>query len=415
MFRKKNKISLIILDLDKQKSYANLKAMEKIELIEQRIHEVCQLLKKKHPESTWIIAWREYGVRERSNNSISNKINQYFKKEMKKLSQQYPNLVILAGTTLVRKKRNISYINKLKHFYKNIDWAKTIEDENNWQQIKKHKKQIQILEDKAKTENLSKIRVTSNKARVYCQGIEKKHGKTTPFEENEKIADCIYQPGKGNNLSPIINLHKKPINLSIAIDICREHIEEFQYVKYFVENDNWNIKPLLHFIISASMSLHLESISASFAAVHVDNQYAPRIVLSRGYEKENVELHAYSCDVTKPIKQLHFPILLEYPPQFKLLDKIDEMQSIKLISEKALNRFRDDLNKSGNWLSKSQLKRTIDQQSFAYSLRNKLYAIVESGTKPYPSQTAKSSFLKDIGKSKEIKEELNKKQKPMLS
>ena len=167
----------------------------------------------------------------------------------------------------------------------------------------------------------------------------------------------------------------------------------FQYVKYFVETEKNHNKPLLHFIISASINLHLESISASYAAVHVDKKYKPRVVLSRGYEKQNIELESFSCDVMNPIFKLGKPISPEYPPQFKLLDKIDEMQRLKIISDKALDRFREDLTRRGDWLTDSQLKRLIDKQSFPLALRNKLHAIVDTNTTPYKYLNDKNSMF----------------------
>lgn len=404
MLRKKKEIALVVFDIDSDKSFKKLKAVEKIELIKNRLHETCRILQKQNPRATWIVSWREYGIRERNTNSISNKIKNKFKKNMLSISKQYPNLIIIAGTVLVRKKRNVSHLEKIKDYYSKLQWADDIEKEENDHEFKQHKKQIEILSKKINEEKLKKIRVTSNKARVYYHGIEKRHGKTTPFDENRNISDAIYQPGKDKNLDPVIVIDEWPHYFSIGIDICREHLNMFQYLKYTVENENDGQKPLLHFIISATIDLDLKSVCAKLGAVHVDSKHSPKLVLSRGYLKQNIAISLYQCHVMTPIKNLIDPITPEYPIQYKLLDQIEELIRNKSVFNDSLLKLRETiLDKHLDYYCESaeSLKLMLAKQALPDYIKADLYKIVESGTKPLEGNTTSSVKYHGVFKSAE--------------
>ncbi len=347
MPQKKKNIITIIFDIDSNRRYSKLKAIEKIQLIKNRIHDVCKILKTQNPNDTWIVVWREYGIFERNSNSISNKIKKQLKKEMINISKRYPHLIIIAGTVLTCKKKPVAYLNNVKQYYKKLDWIKKLEEKCSDKQMHQHINKIETVSKKAKNDNASTIRVTSNKARVYFHGKEKRHGKTAPFSENSYIPDAIYQPGKNNNFDPVITIDEYPLDISIGIEICREHADVIHYLKYMVEDKKISQKPLLHFIISNTISLDRKNLCAKLGAIHVDSEEPPRLVLSQDFENQNATIKLYHCKVMEPIQNLIDFIEPEYPVQHKMQQTINDSKKLTWINnyplteniKKFLNNF----------------------------------------------------------------------------
>ena len=317
---KANQIAVIAFDLDTERSYRELSAINKIKLIKRRIQNVCELLKKEKPKATWIFVWREYGIFDINSRSISNIAKQSFKKQMKLLSLKYPNLIIIGGTVATRKKLQGGDLGVIKSYYDSLKLYEEIEDKDEYlcNQIQYHKDDIEDLEG-------CDVIAFANKARVFFHGEEKKHGKLTPYSETIDKLNGIFQPAKGKNLSPILDIKKDPLNIRIGIEICREHLQEFKVLQQYMIDKAIKDKPLLHFVLSNTISLDLDSACASYAVIHVDSHEDNPPVLTRDHHKHNIDFSYYKFLIMQPIKQLNRPVTPVYPLQYRLLDKIDTL------------------------------------------------------------------------------------------
>src|SRR5690242_12451746 len=110
----------VVLDINNEhKDYAAYRAMptlEKIQYLKNRMIAICNELKKTHPDDTWVISWREYGLAE----TISNSMKKHLKAELSEVSQKFPNLTIVAGTTATFKKTNIIKSKEILSYYKDL-------------------------------------------------------------------------------------------------------------------------------------------------------------------------------------------------------------------------------------------------------------------------------------------------------
>lgn len=253
---------------------------------------------------------------------------------MKAISKKYPNLIIVAGTVLTRKEKRVADLPRLLTYYDSLNWLEAIEklqgESKEHHHLWQHKNQIEkILQ--GNYEKDKKIIVTSNKARVYYRGIEMRHGKMAPYHETKDLGEfAVYQPGKGNNLNPIIKINDE---LNIAVSICREMQPGFDLVKHAEKKD----KPMLHFILSHSIPLPVMSLRATKAAIQVDSRYDPIFVLLRDHKVQNGSIKVYPLAVDEKITKLNYIVKSVYPVQFQILDRIDEELRT------SLDMFRTDL------------------------------------------------------------------------
>jgi hypothetical protein len=244
---------------------------------------------------------------------------------MKLLSKSYPNLTILAGSTLTRKEKSADYLHKMTGYYKNLKEVESFEkrQSNSSAHLAPNRKRVeQLIKDLKKTPD-EIVTVYANKARIYHQGKEYKHGKVVPFNEVKFDSKTdVYQPGKNNN-KPGKNNNRNPHiiineNLSLGVSICRE---------FFV--DQTTVKktpiPLFHCLIAKGMPTYIHSIHAKHGLISVDipSCGGTQYILARGHEKTNIQVEVYLAYATIPFKQLKERIKPIYPVQFKLLDAIE--------------------------------------------------------------------------------------------
>ncbi len=320
-----SEVVIIPFMLDTNNHYETLSAGQKIDLLVTRIDEVCEILKKQKPNATWIIGWREYGIRDVGRRSISDDDRRKLKDAMKAMSHKHPNLVIIAGTILTRKEKKIADLDKILRYYDDLSWLditeKSQSDSKEPQHLAFHRNQITQLQKKQLDKD-QKIIVTANKARIYYRGIETRHGKIAPYNETMGLGElAVYQPGKGKNLNPIARIDN---NLSIAISICREMQPGFDFIKKSHTKDD---TPTLHFILSHTIPLPLVSIDATHAALHFDRCYDPLFVLPRKSKKANVDITVYPISVHEKVERFNYSVKPIYPAQFQILDRIDQERS----------------------------------------------------------------------------------------
>lgn len=316
----KDDIVIIPFLLDIGKSFKELPPSDKINLLENRIYEVCQILGKTKPNATWIIGWREYGIEGVKGFSITDEERKKLKSVMLAVSAQYPNLVIIAGSILTVKKKKVSELDTILSYYDSLDWLEDLEKKYftpACHQISKHKEAIRSIQKSLKKSD--DVSVTSNKAVLFHNGSSQRHGKNAPFEENSGIsAPVVYQPGKENNASPIITINT---DLTIAVSVCRESDPSIRLISRTIGNR----KIPLQFLLSNTIDFYFNDLCAEFGAIHLDKRFDPRVVLSPNYKLSKIHLEVYPIDVTAKVEKLDTRLEPIYPVQFKLIDQVNSM------------------------------------------------------------------------------------------
>lgn len=313
--RNLQEIVVIALQIN-NKEYWKLEPKEQIKLLSDRVHEIAGLLTKQKKDATWIITWQECGIRDNNSVSVSEEVKNLFKEEFKKISTIYPNLIVIAGTLLTKKSIEKDNLKKIAEYYKPLKWIEDIDKDYLMRPLyfeKRHLKRLQASE--------SPLFAITNTARIYQNGEQKCHGKITPYYE-ERDDVTVFQPGKEQNLSPVISID----HLNIGIEICREHLLKYSVLKKHV-NEFKVTPPQLHFILSDTIPLHLKPICAEHYVLHIDSKSETPPIITRGQKKNKMNLVFYRCDALQPIMKLLEPIAPIYPMQYRLLDLLEEVMS----------------------------------------------------------------------------------------
>ncbi len=294
-------------DQDEYGVYAHLSAVEKMVRIKKRIIDICEQLKKQHPNAMWILAWQEsaiFGKRGLNNEFLGKGIHSHlaarFKYQMSELTKRFPNLTIIAGTLPVRKPvQNIGQLNAIKRSYRPYQWISVVEKnvlEDDLEApytlpFKTHLNQVSIfIENKKQVPDLhaySKIcyifTSKNGEPKIF------RHDKSAPFEETENevwydkkfkphhIPD-VFCPARPMHSKQIFTLEhpttKEPID--IGVEICREHV--IGLLKHL----NPEKKPLLHFILSASCYVDNNNMHCQHSLIHIDSQKEPELRALKG-------------------------------------------------------------------------------------------------------------------------------------
>lgn len=124
----------------KKEGYFVFDTTETIQYLCCRIREICEELQKMHPNDPWMITWPENGIHYISAiASFTNAEKNEMKKQLSELCWQYPQLTLVAGTTLSVKNTSIIKAKELLAYYEMHPWLKDDEE------FKKHKTNTQDL------------------------------------------------------------------------------------------------------------------------------------------------------------------------------------------------------------------------------------------------------------------------------
>lgn len=287
------RLAVVVLDLRKDRRYAEMHRLlnfhEQLARLEAHIKNACESLKEKEPTAPWIVTWREHGVF--GFPYVSQIEKQIYKQRLAALTQQYPQLTIIAGTIKYariyyfsgaeseRNKRH-QQINAKRKFseiaqgYRSLSWMGPrewhIDQRNQFNEHIEHFTANQISERSVlKT-------VVRNVSYVFQKGeCVARHDKTAPWDE---VSDCgrpryntIFQCGKDRNLSSYVELDINGQALPIGIEICREHCFGVLKRECLIGNKS---KPILHFVLSDSIDLRAIELHGHFV-VHADSKAEP--------------------------------------------------------------------------------------------------------------------------------------------
>lgn len=349
----RQEVAVISLDLKMTDEgfikYNALPVEDKIDLLYERMLKVCEELKKKEPNSQWIIAWREYGITDANSKFISNEMKHYLKKTMQSLTKRYPQLTIIAGTVATKKHFSAaeykSKLSKIKKYYKQHEWIYKSENQSAVEQKLFHYKKLKELKKKKIDEGIDVIRNTTY---IFSENkCVARHDKVAPYfetanvgqrwvlmDENADLTDMVntnrvFQPGNKKNNSTRFTLKKADISMSpidIVFEICKEHIAGV------VANEEKNKKTIadLHFVLGYGATIELDKIRAKVFAAFDKNIETQLIINQEMTEEEISQLpyHLYRTNILSESGQLHGPIMPIYLQEFKILAIFDELKNL---------------------------------------------------------------------------------------
>lgn len=281
-----DKIIVVTLNIPKWNKFDELNGIQKIEIIKNHIVNICDELKKSHPESTWIVVWREYGITEGlKERSITSNTKKLLKNEMSELVAKYPNLRIVAGTVATRSEKTLEQTKKYVSQYTNKSIGAILEVQKKkdeyevsefYDQISRFKK---ILEDKDRKIEKNVI-VMRNTCYIFEPDRIQRREKNIPYNELDSIVDknidksTVYRIGKEDkSVSPFITIKTLQGNeVILGIEICREHSFGF-LINYPKEMS----LPDIHFVLSDTIALVSKNFYGSYI-IHVDSRFSSKLI-----------------------------------------------------------------------------------------------------------------------------------------
>ena len=382
-----------------------LSADQKINIIKQRIINICTELKRSEPDALWLIVWREYGVCGQETIYLTNKERRYLKDEMTALTEQYPQLGILAGTVSSRKyyTRVNEKLQMLNQAYQQPEYEQIkkieaigtkIEEDG---QFLNHESQFRKVEQTTKTDTKG-IFVVRNTAYFFNQGILYwRHDKITPFEEIEPKSQDIYQPATKKNRSCLLHM-KHPVTgqeLVFGIEICREHSFGLLQKEVLVSKLS---KPLVHFVVGHGTRLQLEHICGTYSLL-LDVLKKPRLVQVNQQNITKDEIVLYQHNILVEAQELYGPLIPLYPFALHVFDKIDEVlfqfpenhqtRKMLLLLRKNLQDFSEDISSdlfyeciTVNLRSEEFLKKLYSEEEINSKFINRILSL---WNKPVPN------------------------------
>lgn len=297
-----SKIVIIALDMntsvEDKTNYVAASASHKIALLAERIKQTCEDLAVKEPDAMWVVAWREYGVSDKSHfKGLAPEIRTLLKKTMSELTKQYPQLTIIAGTVSTKKQiQNPEKLDKIIQYYEDHSWVKEIEGQTLFAMESELAKTAAIQH--AGKEN--EIEVIRNTCYIFNKDQIWRHDKITPFfEKNNNDINALYQPGNKKNISnsPLCTLSHPYTNfpVTIGVDICNEHANGSLQK---LSKDT----ALLPFVLSSSIPLMSDNMHGR-VVLHADSFYPIKLYhLDSDTDQPPVLIHYYQNN----IHQAHF-------------------------------------------------------------------------------------------------------------
>lgn len=333
-----SKLVIIVLNIPKKWSeYAELNDVQQIAYIKKHITDICEELKTSHPDATWIIVWREYGVIEGINaRSISSATKKIFKEEMTDLVKRYSNLRIIAGTVATISNKSLEKAKEHFSLYAQKSVLRMTKEEKKLKQseFSNHANQFAaVLLNMKDLPDKNPIKVMRNTCYIFSPEVTQRREKNLPFKElnlekDKKVDDfTVYRVGKENkSIDPIIKINDlKGRKFTVGIEICQEHSSGF--LKYWLEEEKTPL-PLIHFVESDTVMLYPGNFCGSYV-IQLDSVFAPKLITPNPLliSKSDPSVELYSSDILKPLKKeskmlMTVPSL--YPFECKVLNIFDQ-------------------------------------------------------------------------------------------
>jgi hypothetical protein len=384
--------------------FSGFSAEKQIEIIVNRLNQICEDLKIKKPDAMWIILWREYGISEgRDKKKLPTKIKEKLIQEMSLIAKKYPNLVIIAGTisTLspIPATKKQEKVERIAQYYKDQKWivdryqtkGRSFFDTDETF-FNEHEQVIN-----AREKNTMGLSVVKNACLVFYGDKLWKHHKSIPINERRNFPEtCIdnlglFQPGSkknGNNSSVLtVNHPITGLPVTIGIEICAEHLLS-------VLQQTSLVKPLFHFVLSDTTTLSTQHMHGDYV-LQVDRSHAPRlIVLNELNNQFSVSLY-HNYVMINPYC-LEGPLKKDYLFIHQVLDKLqaaffnnpDHEFMLETLRDNFLDKVKEyDNNPCGVVKVYNELRailKSLDYHVPLKSLANDLRELLAAQEKAYP-------------------------------
>jgi hypothetical protein len=331
-----NRVVVVALDLHipdiNPSSYSDkfehkLSAAEKIARFKQYIKAGCEELKKTNPNAAWIFVWREYGLTEKDSRFVSDKVKNDFLTEMRDLTSQYKQLIVIGGTMAHEVKVTENpreYLTQVRDKYKS--YAAHIHAEEKKDKDNQIERQLAKIDKKLEEEKFDSVRVLRNSA-FFIQGADvQQHDKTASCDETKNMntgnddSELFWSPGDattGNTLFTLKDPDGHPFE--VAAEICREH--KFDVAKLKAEEAKTT--PLIHFVLAEDAKLNLNSTCGVYT-VPLDVKNTPKLILSDKVNDTN-QVTLYQMDMLAESPQLRGPLKPLYPFEKRVLELLDDI------------------------------------------------------------------------------------------
>jgi len=341
-----SKIAVVNLGMEEshpnREQYTHSSAKDQIDHLIKNIHIACRELKEKRPLAMWLIGWQEYGVQGSEDHFLLPDEKKYFKKELAKISQQYPNLRILAGTVATERKfsgsKLLDKLQQTEQAYQDLHdqyTAQNGEEDNDECFVAHAGKVTQTLRELKNTQDDKKeVSIIRNTCYGFQDGeIIGRHDKIDPYEEtyiqDQDRPEAVYQPAKGRN-RPNIMKFTHPLTgelIEVGVEICYEH-QRSRLQNEVRGRRRW---PLFHTVLSATTNLEVGNVCGDYY-IQFDSENHAQLLLPRKVE-----------DLSRlPVELLEMNVLDDDPKLVKF------MQPIYPFEKRVLNVLDKAVMKLGN-------------------------------------------------------------------
>lgn len=286
-------------------------AIDKIDIIAERIEAAYLEIQKKHPDTAVIAAWEEYGITEPYSIYVDIYVKDYLQQKMQELVKKLPLLTVYAGTVAVERpleateqkaKTEDEKLGRHLKYYEHPAVKKIQEEEQAfrwWQNQHTHLQKNKISQLKRNKTRTHKVKVVSNTfysfRNIKGAVVGKKRRKMAAFKETIAPSQ-IYRPGSLKTGDPYLT-ETHPVSgkeYDVYVDLCYEHI--FSHLKERKEAK----KPKFQFIFSSSIMLDVDQLIGEHV-IHFDPELSPgHIVMSDDLQNNDVDVYQLNILEEKP-------------------------------------------------------------------------------------------------------------------
>lgn len=253
-------------------------AKKKIALIESRVRDILEALKRKEPGNRVVIGYREYGITEADERPVSRKIEKYLEKRLRKLVDQYPHLVVIAGPMAVYKIKKDEVLDPLIEEYQtnphfNYIRYKERKATPKDQQVNWH--EMQLNEVRTEKNGPGICALIRNSTQIVTEEETLRNDKSAPFRETKGtlMSRAVLKTPKHRN--PFLYLD----GLCLQLATCREN--DFKTLET-PKRKNVDV----YVLMSDSIAISFNYVKAKYAFT-LDSFCRPALIVVDPNDKDN--------------------------------------------------------------------------------------------------------------------------------
>lgn len=427
----KKDVIVVAVDINRQdplfEKFSELESDAQFQVLKDKILSVCEQLKKRHPDSKWIIAWREFGITGMTDSgekqhAVSVDFKNRYKAMLSAIILEYPNLTIVAGTVATERTGSSEKLERIKKSYTDLseyhhEEIKTTGNRDEAREFDRHMQELKDVEKQNESKDDPHFKIIRNTCYVFTGKLNKdnsptfavkKHSKTTPRQDSNvsKFTGLrVFHPGDKDSKCPIIDIND---GIRIATELCREH--DFQVTKKEAAKQNLQQSDiLLHFVISDSIMLNPRNFYGQYV-LQLDSTNRPKLIIADTTNPlaANVTLYQLNLldakhDLIGPVEPLRelFPEIVTR--EFETKIEATNNPKIKALLEYILSEFQ----KSSLTFESSPMYNTLEKFLTSRKIRYALCADDEKNLLPFLGKGEMASWIDKILKKVEREKKIH--------